>query len=83
MSQTDALVRNLFVYANLKLEHSTANACASLFKDAISGSSVLPTAVARNPAALIIAAAISVVVVLPSVPVMATIGLGFGESCSN
>ncbi len=40
------------------------------------GVSVLPTAAARRPDADNIAAAINVVVVLPSVPVIATIGRG-------
>ena len=75
-SQVAAFARNVLVSANRKLEHSTTNASASLSRASMNGVSVFPTAATRIPEARIIAAAMRVVVVLPSVPVTARMGRG-------
>ena len=79
-SHTAASARNCSVQASRKLVHSTTKASSSSSPVAsiasTSGTSVLPSAAVRTPAARRIATVSSVVVVLPSVPVTASIGRG-------
>ncbi len=82
-NHTDASLRKLSIQFNRKLLHSTTNASTSVSSAATSGSSVLPTAATFNPAHRSIAAAIIVVVVLPSVPVTASIGRGPPMRCCS
>ena len=70
------LGRKRSVKARRKVEHSTTNTSTSRSMASTSGTSVLPAATARRPLASSMAVASRVVVVLPSVPVTATIGRG-------
>ena len=84
LSQADPTQRKVSVNVSRKLEHSTAKQSKSPSNAEINGVSVLPTATLRRPARLRMALAINVVVVLPSVPVMPTIGRApLGRFCSQ
>ncbi len=84
LSHAAASPRNCSVHASRKLAHSTTKASTSRSTASTSGTSVLPAATERTPPAASISTAHSVVVVLPSVPVTASIGRGPpGRSCSQ